>query len=230
MNSTGLMGDPLEYLQPAHLDRWMDILKTRDLLTTFDELYKKRTSENGVFGLKAHYNQLKQIGGVDCIVDGLDVKKIIFVTRLNKIAQAISYSVARQTGAWISEDLPLRAAVYDYQSIKQCLVGVLEQEHAWCSYFRRCKVDVMNVSYESLCATPSAVLKDLSVYLGVEQSGVPIETRAQTGKQRGGQSVEWGQRFMSEFSKEQKLSFFALLLRRFRRFTNLHTGYKNKCL
>lgn len=222
MRSTGLMGDPLEYLHSDHFKRWKEIFQTDDLISTFAELYKKRTSRNGIFGLKAHYDQLEKYGGVHEIVKLLGVSKVIFVTRLDKASQAVSYSIANQTQSWISEDPPLVEPIYDYCSIDKCASNVMAQEFGWNDFLRETDLDVMYVSYESLCLSPDIVINQISDFLGVDMSEGKLKIDSSTRKQGRGRSQEWARRFVSEyFSRMNHVSTFGRIKRKLKGFISL---------
>lgn len=222
MRSTGLMGDPLEYLHSDHFKRWKEIFQTDDLISTFSELYKRRTSPNGIFGLKAHYNQLEEYGGVDQIVKLLGVSKVIFVTRLDKASQAVSYSIAHQTQSWISEDPPLVEPFYDYCSIDKCVSQVMAQEFGWNEFFRETDLDVMYVSYESLCLSPDLVIDQISAFLGVDVDEVKLKMDSGTRKQGKGRSQEWARRFVSEYSSRMsRVSILRRIKRKLKGFVSL---------
>ena len=62
MTRTGLLGVPFEYLNPVNLSEWQKRLGVLGPEATLREIRKRRTSGNGVFGLKAHFSHCDILG------------------------------------------------------------------------------------------------------------------------------------------------------------------------
>jgi LPS sulfotransferase NodH len=104
---TGLAGDPLEYFNPPLLVVARKQTEKPDLgFSGFLKLIeKRRTSPNGIFGMKVHYHQLKQVLVTEersaAFLRGFD--KLIWIRRRDRVGQAISKVIAEKTQVWSSE-------------------------------------------------------------------------------------------------------------------------------
>ncbi|MEI8640495.1 hypothetical protein P4S68_02985 [Pseudoalteromonas sp. Hal099] len=54
---------------PANLKKWKEKFKTDRFLWVLDEITKRRTSPNGVFGIKLHYQHIEEFGGFEQLVN-----------------------------------------------------------------------------------------------------------------------------------------------------------------
>ena len=108
---TNMAGDPLEFFNRYLLELECRIKGHKEL--TFDrflsEMKLRRTSPNGVFGMQLHYSQLLMRFSSDRLNNTmigfvLDFDKHIWLRRRNKLRQAISFAIAKKSGAWSSED------------------------------------------------------------------------------------------------------------------------------
>ena len=73
-------------------------------------LWRVRTSPNGSFGLKLHGSHLRYTTNeTGSLASPFEDSKWIWIRRNNRIAQAVSYLIADQTGVWIVDGnwLPL---------------------------------------------------------------------------------------------------------------------------
>lgn len=218
LNSTNAFGDPLEYFHKDHQSEWQRILGTDSLGDTLDSLYRIRTSENGVFGAKAHYNQLLQFGTPDEVMKLLNPYKILFITRLNKALQAVSMSIAFQTGSWISSDASTSEPNYDFKHIKFCLERIISQEMMWMELFKRYDRPVKTVVYEEAKKSPDTMLAQTSSFLEVV---IPEDKRVYANvpivKQSGQRNIDWAERFSFELSDSTQVrGKFRPLLRKLR--------------
>lgn len=112
LQASGVAGEPREFFghKMAH---WMERWNTPELPAYVEQLQKRRSSSNGVFGAKLLYGQLVHLEGMAWQDPGLaslsrgDLLRhlfpelhILWATRDDKLRQAISWFKARQTGVW----------------------------------------------------------------------------------------------------------------------------------
>lgn len=108
---TRMAGDPLEYLNP-HLLK-LERARTGTQSLTYPDFIKdmerRRTSQNGMFGMQIHFSHLlsafpgsKLTAPMANFIRGFD--KLIWVRRRDRMRQAVSFALARKTGAWSSEE------------------------------------------------------------------------------------------------------------------------------
>lgn len=94
----------------------------------------------------------------------------VFLTRENKVKQAISLYRANQTQNWGDE--PLEECEIDAGSILQQLTSIVVAEKAILDWIRETGQQTTTFSYEELCRDPVGVLCDIA-----EEFGRPIERR-----------------------------------------------------
>ncbi len=196
--ATGLMGAPLEYfnarsellqmaarIQPTHLAQYVH------------RLFRLRTSPNGVFGFKAGFDSFRLLfrGGLLPLFPKL---RFIYIERGDRVAQAVSYAKAQQTGQYRAWTAPRRAPVYDYEQVRFRL-GIVEQDiKGWTALFERNRLNPIKVTYESLTENPRAVTDKILRSFGLARDPArelalpPIERQADAVNQ------EWIERFRRE--------------------------------
>jgi trehalose 2-sulfotransferase len=208
---TGVLGAPSEYwnyhkraavktIGTKMMER-LEALSRADYLT---KLLACRTSKNGVFGVKVHYNDFEEaIRRFPELLDLVAPTKFIYIERLDKVAQAVSMARAVQTGVYASwrkgRDGPSAANLrYDRELIANFLVKLEEQNLNWKRWFEDNKIDPFVVSYESLAADQAAVAGSVMKLLDVENDEPqPVRYRPLS---RQGDSInkEWIARYKSE--------------------------------
>src|SRR5690554_4240321 len=102
LQATGSFGFPLEYGNPSNLAEWKKRLGVDGLPELVSAIQAIRTSPNGVFSIKIHYPHIDNFGGIDVIKKLFPESYFVFLTRKDLLNQAISLSIAKQTGVWIS--------------------------------------------------------------------------------------------------------------------------------
>jgi LPS sulfotransferase NodH len=167
--STELAGAPTEYFDRNQMDEFFK----RWGITTIDEyipaLLARKTSPNGVFGLKAFFPQLQELGRSE-VGDVFPNLHCIHITRRDRVRQAVSYWRAIQTEQWAS-DHPVRnprPVRFDAGEIRALVDRIEREEQAWKSFFEAGFILPVRIAYEQMVETlEETVLRVLS-FLGVE--------------------------------------------------------------
>lgn len=202
-------GAPEEYITTRYIEdyskRWPGIIDENGDLN-FSEytrcLYRHRTSDNGVFGIKFHGGHLHSLmeknQDLHQLMQGPDY---IWIKRKDKIYQAISYDLANQTGVWIIDGkwLPLtesnpKTPKFNKAKISECLKLILEDEKVWQDYFTRKKINPKIIYYEDLVIDYIKVVKACMNRLGItfKNNGIPSPG---IKKQRSKLNDEWAERY-----------------------------------
>ncbi len=205
--STGDCGVPLEYLNPANLAEWKRLTGTTDIPDCFAALFQRRTSSNGRFGVKAHWPHLRALGRGEEVQDILPFDRAILIYRRNRLAQAVSYAIAKQTGQWISEMDPETTPSYSYATILDHAVKLRRQNDAWKRFFRGRMGSMseqittsprLSIAYEDFLADRAAIfgqIYSLITDAPFDPGRLPDD---QTEKQRSSLNREWQDRFRTE--------------------------------
>jgi LPS sulfotransferase NodH len=197
--STGVLGSPLEYFEPVHARKWMEKLGAEDFETLLTLLYERRTSPSGWFGIKAHWSQFAPIADSDELVRFLDIDRYIKIRRRDRIAQAISAVIARQTQAWISFQTAAREPQYHLPSIRAMIAVIDSQASEWDEFFARKGISPLIVEYEDLIENPEVIVEKVLRDLGVARSGVKRTGRLPE-RQASDLNDEWRERYLSDLS------------------------------
>ena len=198
--NSGELGSPLEYLHPNHLRKWREVLGASTSADALRELFRRRTSPSGWFGLKAHWNHFADALVDTSIADLLRPRQYIFIRRSDQLGQAISLVLARQTGAWISFHGRRSEPVYSFEAITTARQEIEAQDRSWADYFLRTKTEPLTVRYEDLVDDPAAILQKVSDALGVRVTPGK-RTLAMPKVQATQINKEWRVRFMADASR-----------------------------
>jgi LPS sulfotransferase NodH len=128
--------------------------------------------------------------------------KYIFLQRLSKVKQAISYSKALQTGIWnesVDLDQEYRKyvlpAMYDREHIECCFDLLLADDFSWKKFLDTNRYEYLHVWYEELVTDYETRMEEIYSYLGIKQkNSITPLLRQQSNKE----SLEWEKRFLEE--------------------------------
>jgi LPS sulfotransferase NodH len=199
---TGVLGAPCEYLNPGYelrlLKKRFNVFSNSNYIT---ELLRRRTSRNGVFGMKAHFPHFEAfIKEYPPLLEALSPLTYIYISRSDKVAQAVSMAKALQTGWWTSrmEEGPKPALRYDRAMISNCLEEVEQQDLNWRHWFETHGVTPLQVTYDDLTANAEGVVRSIVELLGV-QDDEREEVSVPPAKKQGDETnQEWIERFERE--------------------------------
>lgn len=209
---TGVAGFPEDYLADAHV---LDYFERRGFDADDPDglpaahvraLMRCRTSPNGVFGIKVHAGHLAALE-----VDPhelLCAPRYIHMVRRDRLRQAISYTVAEQTGVWIVDGTHLptgRASStprYDHDGIRRHLRMLDHDAATWARYFDRHRVTPHVVVYEDLLARYEDGVRGCLAFLGVEApERIPAPGIA---RQADETTSRWVARFLDEADSSER--------------------------
>lgn len=201
LHRTGRMGVPEEYLHP---DAVMPALARRlgateaggrlSLRHYLDVVVRRRTTANGVFGLKVQLDHLRAHWGRPTLFALMRQASLVHISRRDRIAQSTSFAIATATGAWnaargagrIAPALPFDAALF-----RDAFGRIALQEFGWANFFEQNALRPIRVVYEDLVADPGPICAAICRAAGAEPPDsfpidqVPIE------RQSGTTNAEW---------------------------------------
>jgi LPS sulfotransferase NodH len=222
--STQQAGQPNEYFDIySHNEQfWMRKLGIRDDKEYVDRVVAAATTQNGVFGFKLLWHQspaliAKLRAGLSdhsaatsdsmhaLLTAKIGEPKYIWLRRQNKLAQAISYYRASQTGLWRSHDKPSSHSIvaddeldFDYDQIERFLQSVNRFDASWEAYFRFHRVKVLMIIYESFVQSYDATVHATLDYLNIPREGLTLP-KPRLEQQRNERSDNWEERFREIF-------------------------------
>ena len=178
---TGRMGSPGEYFHREHvvphLSRRLGVGgggERQAFEAYLRAIVRRRTTPNGVFGLKTHFMQLHPYLGQPAARRFLRHSRFIWLRRRDVLAQAISYLVALRSGEWRRREdgdrVPPRGDFSD-RALQGAVSQIAGDERAWEMAFGVNRIRPMVVWYEDLVADPEPVCQGICALLGVTEAG-----------------------------------------------------------
>ncbi len=219
LESTQLAGTPREYFDPVFEKHWLEKLSISADTEYFEKIQSAGTSPNGVFGAKVHWHQFEHLTAKLRRIHGSGVSDLellqgtfpdlryVFLTRRDKVRQAVSYHRAIQTGIWWlirpqaarNEETPPTAPgpapSFDFERIDHWVTRLTFFEAEWRRYFERLRVEPYEVVYEDFVGTYEltvlAIHRDLGLPISEGLKVAPPRLR----KMADEVSEEWVQRY-----------------------------------
>lgn len=220
---TKVAGKPGSLFHEPSIDAWLDYynLDAADFATRRDMLYgifgearargKGKTDFCGVRlqrGSFAFFMEQLQFlypdcpSDVGCIEAEFGPTLFIYLSRQDKLDQAISYIRAEQTGLWHrradGSDLerlePRREDGYDPEAMQSQVAEFIEFDTSWRSWFDEQSVVPLEVSYETLSREPQKQLARILDTLGADGS-IAHEIPTPTVKLADDINLRWRTRF-----------------------------------
>lgn len=155
------------------------------------------TTQNGVFGIKMHWNQYKRhMLDLDLNVNywGVPVRWVR-IMRQNEIRQAISFVRASQSESWNSNMEMQREPIYDGDAIVSALERIADENTQWQKYFVDNNIVPLEITYEQLTRDMDATVRLVMNHIDSPIDSVPAP---QTKVQSDVTSKEWAERFLLE--------------------------------
>lgn len=184
------------------VDEWINA-KTELLWRSDPENFLKyiietKQSSNGVLGLKVHFQEFFMLFKSQ-LFKLFENPFYIYLSRNDKLAQAISYSKALQQDWWNTEDAsgPLREAHYDYNHIRDCLSFILDQEIGWETFFASVGIKPLRLFYERMVLFPKETCIEISNYLNVQIEDI-VDIQDRLSPQKDHINLEWNDRFLDD--------------------------------
>jgi LPS sulfotransferase NodH len=196
--ATGKFGVPLEYFNVPNLRQWRQRFGVDTFTDLLDAVEPLRTSENGIFSLKCHYFQLRAIGSIPDLITRYGDCRFVRIRRRDLVAQAVSRTIASQTGVWISGQARTGEAVYDRSAIARNLRLIAWQDSHWPLAFSIAGVPWIEVEYELLVENAAKEIRRIADHAGVELSSADIPEAAPLTPQGMGLTQAWADRFRKD--------------------------------
>jgi LPS sulfotransferase NodH len=183
-NLKDVYGIPMEYLHPAALETFRKRLapglppsgksEQSDLLDHIQLVERARTTPDGCFGIKVQPKQLLHITGstLSRIVNFLNrFDKLIFMTRRDKLDQAVSGAIAKQTNTWFNFNEEPDLDMADISSLfpiiaKRLLRDILAENLILLVEHQLADKPSMHIYYEDIQHDPDAVFRTIIAFLG----------------------------------------------------------------
>jgi len=196
---TGCLGAPLEYcnFEPTgpygHASQ-----STVEQHRLWRAALSRRTSPNGVFGLKGFPVQFEALHAANpalladvlrALTPSPERGRVVLLHRRDRTAHAISYARAILSGVWRAEQERGGRPEPGYSriAVERAEKMIESQEQAWSAMLADLRIAPLELWYEDVLADPTATIDAVAGYLGVEIDPAaavkvpPIERQSQQG-------------------------------------------------
>jgi LPS sulfotransferase NodH len=220
LESTRIAGIPREYFDPNFESQWYDDLFIRVESEYFDKILSAGTTANGVFAAKVHWYQFAHMTaklrqhsvpgatGLDRLAHTFPDLRYIFLTRKDKIRQAVSYVRAIRTGVWWSfrskgqetSEPPPSISQHELKQIDFWVSELANFESRWRAHFDHAGVTPFEVAYEDFVRNYAGTVVQILDYLGLSTAGLVTIAPPRLRKQADAISEEWVRRYLDHKS------------------------------
>ena len=218
LQSTGVAGRPREYFDPV-----LENQSLKGQPRVGDEEYLEMakiagTTPNGVFGAKVLWHQFAHLITKPRMIEGHRVSglelmrrvfpdlRYVFLTRRDKIRQAVSYDRAIRSGVWWSISTtangegqnPAPAAVtppFDFEQLDEWVTRLTQFETCWRRHFERVGVKPFEIAYEDLVLNYESTVVAVLGYLELPITEDVQIARPRLEKQADQVTEEWVDRY-----------------------------------
>jgi len=221
LRNTGIAGNPDEYFGPMHVKRWRDEWKTKSQSDYLGKAIEQSKGENGVLGLKIMrlYWQnviefLQSATNLTCYSERdlmsrcFPNLRYIWITRRNKVRQAVSWMKFLQGSAWYWEDeTPQEIGNLEFKPdvIREFIIQTASHEAAWQEYFQVNKINPHIVVYEDLASAYEKTARDVIKYLGIQPHGEIIFGERRLRKQADALTEEWVHKYLEIYNNTERM-------------------------
>lgn len=203
---TGRLGVPHEYFHWEYHAREMmvrlgvlsDFLAPLDVALAeryIPRLVERRTTPNGVFGVKCQFDHFVLLARSGLIETCLPNLRYACIWRRDVLAQAISLVIADQTHQWHSHMPALAEPRYDVEHIDRALAEVLAFESGWRRYFALRGIEPVTLVYEDLVADPATACAAIARLVGIDEELDVVPESADSRRLATEVNAEWAERY-----------------------------------
>ncbi len=208
----------------AQLDRDSERVQTwnrDDYARHLDAALREGTTPNGVFASKMMWGYfddflelargIPRFGGMgdgSLLNAAFPELRYVFVSRSDKVRQAVSLWRALQTWVWRkaegkADDAPLpdQRAVYSFDAIDHLLDQLRRHEDAWRGFFFRIGQRPLTILYEEVAGDLEATVARVLDSLGLEHPAPAAPTSRSMSRQSDELSESWVQNYLEDVSR-----------------------------
>jgi len=136
-------------------------------------------SRNNVFVTKLQHKQYRLFVENKIASALFSGAKLVYLTRKDVLAQAVSWHFAELTGCWNFEQPTQnlqnhKAAFYDFAAISYCLDEILAEQVLWEYFFHKNRLLPLRISYEDLQDDPLGIVREVAEHAGVSRAHVSL--------------------------------------------------------
>jgi len=190
----------------VNLAEWKRRLGIVDFREVMAEIQRRRTSSNGVFGIKIHYPHIRQFGGFAQLVEFFPDVYFVLLSRKDVLKQAVSLSIANQTGVYISGQKPVNDdPKYIFSHIDQRLRQTILNNSSWRFKLAASGCKYIELDFEDVLHNLARSIEGIAGFMDIDIDRTEIPNEQVTAKQGDDRNSEWAARFTSDFNRSDEL-------------------------
>jgi trehalose 2-sulfotransferase len=207
---TGCLGAPLEYLNfvPTGPARFaVEDPVAQSIL--WQSMLHRRTSPNGVFGVKCFSVQLRELQQRNpsllrevfaMLLFRGPASRVVRLKRRDRVAHAVSYARALLSGVWRKEQEGNETAGVEYsaEAVDHAREYLDRQEADWDMLFGELGIEPLTLWYEDILERPEEAVQTVADYLGVALDPAAEVPIYQVEKQSEEDSRRWRERYAGQ--------------------------------
>ncbi len=209
LTSTGLLGNPLDYFNPAgrRAKGWTDFPGDYD--AQLELIPRAGATPNGVYAMKVFPEHLDALDERQW-TQRLPGLRWVYLRREDLLGQAISLVIAEQSGRWRSTAEALAEPRYDADAIRSALSRIASGDAQWRLFFARHGIRPLETTYEAVTSAPDGFVCAVAALAGVDDDATIDTARVTTALQRDERTAIWRDRFLGEQAARQRASSFTV--------------------
>jgi trehalose 2-sulfotransferase len=196
LQSTGKLGHPQEYFNRRAISVAKGEVYPTHASAQFDEIARRGTTENGVYGLKVFCDQFDALKGFDW-VSKLPNIKFIHLERRDALGQAISWVRALHSGQWDTSQSQHAEANYNESAITEALTRFSYDRARWQMFFARNGIEPLWLVYEDMMHALPETVAAVAKLVGVKGVQFTPQAITQLRQQRDSVNDDWRNRYLA---------------------------------
>lgn len=231
LTSTGVAGRPYEYFNKDDMPGWFETFGVSNFADYFRETLEAGTTANGVFGVKLPGGeqfsefvdmvrrfpafQNRNISPSAIMADLFPDLHYIWLTRRDKVRQAVSLARAMQSGVFHTHVEPRAAThrkpVFQYRSIDSLVQALVMRDVTWQEYFTEAGIVPLTLVYEDFCQDPEETVRHVLDYLDIPTPPDWALGKAKTGKKLADSTSAMWVQYYHKFKQAEIARIWAIL-------------------
>ncbi|MDP3078183.1 Stf0 family sulfotransferase [Bradyrhizobium sp.] len=197
LDSTGTLGNPIEYFSPAAL-RVRGLPEfSGDREARLRQALCLGATSNGIYGLKLFVDHFDDMARTHWI-SKLPALSFVYLTREDVLGQAISAARADQTRRYRSTQPAAGPSVYDARAIRANLNYLVTADARWRAFFARNGLAPLLLTYERVADDPLSAITAIAARLDPDGKIEIDRTKVSLKIQRDAETLAWRERFVRE--------------------------------
>jgi trehalose 2-sulfotransferase len=199
LSSGGMLNIAKEILDSSHV---VDACKDNSDIRTLADYFSRvalNDQVNGLFALKLAVPHLIALLDSDILRQLISRSHFVLLERSDKLNQALSFSLAMQTGVWAryqGDELSSSVeANFDREQIDRCLNDILVQNYIFDDFFAKNGLSLLKISYEMAVFDPALTVRMIRKHIGKEELNCDIRN-VRIQRQDDARITSWRARYL----------------------------------